>query len=74
MKTHYLLAVFILIAIVLSAQENVEEVIVTAEKTDKNILDIVTTMSLYNEDFMEDQIITERVQLSYYVTNFTVQE
>ena len=74
MKTNYLLAVCISISVALSAQQNVEEVIVTAEKTEKNILDIGTTMNLYNEDFMEDQKITELGQLSYYVPNFTVQE
>ena len=74
MKTNYLLAACISISVALSAQQNVEEVIVTAEKTEKNILDIGTTMNLYNEDFMEDQKITELGQLSYYVPNFTVQE
>ena len=57
MKTNYLLAACISISVALSAQQNVEEVIVTAEKTEKNILDIGTTMNLYNEDFMEDQKI-----------------
>ncbi len=74
MKTNYLLSACISISVALSAQQNVEEVIVTAEKTEKNILDIGTTMNLYNEDFMEDQKITELGQLSYYVPNFTVQE
>ena len=62
-----------LIAFFASSQE-VEEIIVSAEKTEKNILDVTTTLNLYEEDFLDSQEITELGQLGYYVPNLTVQE
>ena len=47
-----------LIAFFASPQE-LEEIIVSAEKTEKNILDVTTTLNLYEEDFLDSQEITE---------------
>ena len=55
-----------LTAFFVSSQE-VEEIIVSAEKTEKNILDVTTTLNLYEEDFLDSQEITELGQLGYYV-------
>ncbi len=61
------------IAFITTSQE-VEEIVVSAEKIEKNILDVTTTLNLYEGDFLDTQEITELGQLSYYVPNFNVQE
>ena len=65
-----------LLAANVSAQnvEEIELVIVTAEKVEKSILDVTTTTNVFDADFLEDEELRELNQLSNFVPNMLVQE
>ena len=54
--------------------DQVEVVIVTAEKVEKSILDVTTTTNVFDADFLENEEIREMNQLSNFVPNMLVQE
>ena len=54
--------------------DQVEVVIVTAEKVEKSILDVTTTTNVFDTAFLESEEIKEMNQLSNFVPNMLVQE
>jgi len=54
--------------------DQVEVVIVTAEKVEKSILDVTTTINVFDADFLDNEEIREMNQLSNFVPNMLVQE
>ena len=78
MKLHRLisslLAVMATSSVLAQNSDQVEVVIVTAEKVEKSILDVTTTINVFNADFLDNEEIREMNQLSNFVPNMLVQE
>ena len=69
-----LLAVMATSSALAQNSDQVEVVIVTAEKVEKSILDVSTTINVFDTDFLESEEIREMNQLSNFVPNMLVQE
>jgi len=78
MKPHRLisslLAVMATSSVLAQNSDQVEVVIVTAEKVEKSILDVTTTINVFDADFLDNEEIREMNQLSNFVPNMLVQE
>ncbi len=69
-----LLAVMATSSVLAQNSDQVEVVIVTAEKVEKSILDVTTTINVFDADFLDNEEIREMNQLSNFVPNMLVQE
>ena len=69
-----LLAVIATSSVLAQNSDQVEVVIVTAEKVEKSILDVTTTINVFDADFLDNEEIREMNQLSNFVPNMLVQE
>jgi iron complex outermembrane receptor protein len=70
-------AVSLVLAPAALAQSNtdyIEEVIVTAERVEKSILDVTTTTNVLSEAFLERENIRELNQVANFIPNMLVQE
>ena len=66
MKPHRLisslLAVMATSSVLAQNSDQIEVVIVTAEKVEKSILDVTTTINVFDGDFLDNEEIRERME------------
>jgi iron complex outermembrane receptor protein len=62
------------IGTVQAAEDNVEVVVVTAERVEKSILDITTTTNILDAEFIERENLRELNQIANFLPNVLIQE